>query len=61
MNAHRINEGKMPDISNGAKSDFFFMDMEKEAEKQGITDADSSVLGDIAAKTIVGLVKKTGM
>ena len=35
MNAHRINAGKMPDISNGRNSDFFFMDMEKEAEKSG--------------------------
>lgn len=25
MNAHRINEGKMPDISNGKNTDFFFM------------------------------------
>ncbi|MDD6381119.1 MAG: ATP-dependent RecD-like DNA helicase, partial [Lachnospiraceae bacterium] len=57
MNAHCINEGKMPDISNGKNTDFFFMDMDKQAEKDGITDADSSVLGDIAAKTIVRLVK----
>lgn len=28
MNAHRINEGKMPDISNGAASDFFFLENE---------------------------------
>ena len=28
MNAHRINEGKMPDISNGKASDFFFMENE---------------------------------
>ena len=28
MNAHRINEGKMPDISNGKDTDFFFMDNE---------------------------------
>ncbi len=25
MNAHRINEGKMPDISNGINTDFFFV------------------------------------
>lgn len=25
MNAHRINEGKMPDISNGKETDFFFV------------------------------------
>lgn len=35
MNAHRINEGKMPDISNGKNTDFFFMENE---------DAESVVL-----------------
>ena len=34
MNAHRINEGKAPDLSNGRNTDFFFMDEEKEARKQ---------------------------
>ncbi|MBR1391132.1 MAG: ATP-dependent RecD-like DNA helicase [Lachnospiraceae bacterium] len=34
MNAHRINEGKMPDISNGKNTDCFFMENE---------DADASV------------------
>ena len=28
MNAHRINEGKNPDISNGRDADFFFMENE---------------------------------
>ena len=28
MNAHRINEGKIPDISNGKNSDFFFLENE---------------------------------
>ena len=28
MNAHRINEGKMPDISNGKNTDFFFIENE---------------------------------
>lgn len=28
MNAHRINEGRMPDISNGKNSDFFFTENE---------------------------------
>lgn len=28
MNAHRINEGKMPDISNGKDTDFYFMENE---------------------------------
>ena len=42
MNAHRINEGRMPDISNGKDTDFFFMENE---------DAES------AAAQIVELVK----
>ena len=42
-NAHRINEGKMPDISGGKNSDFFFME---EAEPEE------------AAKKIVSLVKE---
>ena len=57
MNAHRINSGRMPDISNGRQSDFFFMDMEKQAEKKGKDAADSSVLAEEAAQTIVDLVK----
>lgn len=28
MNAHRVNAGKMPDISNGKTADFFFMECE---------------------------------
>lgn len=28
MNAHRINEGKMPEIQNGAQTDFFFTENE---------------------------------
>ena len=32
MNAHRINRGQMPDLSNGRDTDFFFMP-EEEAEK----------------------------
>ena len=42
MNAHRINEGKMPDISNGKTADFFFIECEN---------------ADEAAAGIVGLVK----
>ncbi|MBP3900294.1 MAG: ATP-dependent RecD-like DNA helicase, partial [Blautia sp.] len=56
MNAHRINAGKMPDISNGAKSDFFFMDMEKQAVKNGLNPEDSAVLAEEAARTITELV-----
>ncbi len=43
MNAHRLNEGIMPDVSNGKNSDFFFMENE---------DADKVV------PQIVELVKK---
>ena len=57
MNAHRINRGKMPDISNGRQSDFFFIDMEKEAWKAGIPEGDTAALSREAAKKIVDLVK----
>lgn len=43
MNAHKINAGQMPDISNGKNTDFFFM-QEEDPEK--------------AAKKIVELVHK---
>lgn len=39
MNAHRINEGKMPDLSNGRNADFFFMENEDaEATVQQIVE-----------------------
>ena len=56
MNAHRINAGNMPDISNGAKSDFFFMDVEAQAQKKGLNAEDSGVLAEEAARTITELV-----
>ncbi len=56
MNAHRINEGRMPDISNGRNSDFFFMDMEKQALKKGLDPENSTVLSEEAAQTITELV-----
>lgn len=43
MNAHNINSGKMPDISNGKNTDFFFIQKEEPEE---------------AAAEIVKLVKK---
>ena len=42
MNAHRINEGQMPDIRNGRDTDFFFMEREEP---------------EVSAETIVDLVK----
>ena len=57
MNAHRINEGIMPDISNGRDTDFFFMDMEKAGERDGLTNDDTAAIAELSAKTIVDLVK----
>ena len=42
MNAHKINEGRYPDLSNGKNTDFFFIEAEEP---------------EIAANTIVELVK----
>ena len=42
MSAHRVNSGKMPDLSNGRNSDFFFLERENPED---------------AAKTIVDLVR----
>ena len=58
MNAHRINAGKMPDISNGRTSDFFFMDVEKQVQEKGLPIDDSGVLAEETAATIVELVKQ---
>ena len=43
MNAHKINAGQMPDISNGKNTDFFFMTQEDP---------------EVAVRKIVGLVHK---
>ncbi|MBQ9613236.1 MAG: ATP-dependent RecD-like DNA helicase [Lachnospiraceae bacterium] len=57
MNAHRINHGQLPDLRGGRDSDFFFMNMEKEAEKEGLTKEDTATIADLAAAKIVDLVK----
>ena len=57
MNAHRINAGKLPDISNGRNADFFFMDMEREAEGAGLDISDASAIAGLSADTIVRMVK----
>lgn len=36
MNAHKINEGKMPDITNGKDTDFFFI--QKEEAEDAVTE-----------------------
>ena len=71
-NAHRINAGRLPDISNGRDSDFFFMDMEKrvqyfrkmhglpnESEKQDprTTKEETAQNAQAALETIVDLVR----
>ena len=65
-NAHRVNSGKMPDISNGKNTDFFFIDMEKTMarERQSAdpflppgSEIPPSEIADRAANEIVTLVK----
>ena len=65
-NAHRINSGKMPDISNGKNTDFFFIDMEKTMERERKSadpflppgpEISPSEIADRTASEIVALVK----
>ena len=57
-NAHRINAGKMPDISNGRGSDFFFMDMENPVNRRNLQDmAENELNARAALQTIVDLVR----
>lgn len=57
LNAHRINAGTMPDISNGQGSDFFFIDIEKQVCDRGLDSSESAVLSEEAAAGIVELVR----
>lgn len=56
MNAHRINQGKFPDISNGSNTDFFFVDMEATIQKKSLDENDTAVLSNEAASEIVNLI-----
>ncbi len=56
MNAHRINAGTMPDLRGGKQSDFFFLDVEKQAAGKGRNPKDSQVLAEEAAAAIVEMV-----
>ena len=56
-NAHRINEGHMPDISNGKNSDFFFTDMDRMAEKLSAQQGRTVEPAEAALRTILDLVK----
>jgi exodeoxyribonuclease V alpha subunit len=57
LNAHRINAGKMPDISNGQRSDFFFIDIEKQVREKGLDSCESAVVSEEAAASIMELVR----
>ena len=57
MNAHRINEGKSPDLRNGKESDFFFMDEEAAARKDTDGEITTEMLAERSALDIVSLVK----
>ena len=60
-NAHRINEGRMPDLSNGRDSDFFFMDMENPVNRQKLQDLkdlpEKEQSAQAALQTIIDLVR----
>ncbi len=58
MNAHRINAGGMPDLSNGRNTDFFFMDVEKEMKAKGLDTAEAANVSEEAAKTVLELVQR---
>ena len=57
LNAHRINAGKMPDLSNGRDSDFFFVDMEKAVREKGLDPAEAAVVSEQATEEILNLVR----
>ncbi len=56
MNAHRINAGEMPDLSNGRNTDFFFIDLEKEMKAKGKDPSEASAVSEEAAGTVLELV-----
>ena len=58
MNAHRINEGRMPDLSNGRDTDFFFISMESEMKKKGLDANDAAKVSEAAAPVILDLVRR---
>ena len=58
MNAHRINAGRMPDLSNGRNTDFFFMDVEKEMQANGLDTSEAAKVSEEAARTVLELVRR---
>ncbi len=57
MNAYRINEGQMPDISNGKDSDFFFLDIDRLLHDIGIETTDIDIYADETSSVVAELVK----
>lgn len=58
MNAHRINAGEMPDLSNGRDTDFFFIDVEKEMKGKGLDTSEAGGVAEEAAHTVLELVQQ---
>lgn len=58
MNAHRINAGEMPDLSNGRDTDFFFIDVEKEMKGKGLDTSEAGGVAEEAARTVLELVQQ---
>ena len=58
MNAHRINAGQMPDLSNGKDTDFFFVDMEKAVREKGMDPGEAAAISEQTAAEILKLVQE---
>ena len=57
-NAHRINAGQMPDLSNGKNTDFFFVDMEKTVREKGLDPGEAAAVSEQATEEILRLVRE---
>lgn len=57
-NAYRINDGQMPDISNGKDSDFFYVDMDRLLNDIGVVTTDGNIYADETISVVVNLVKE---
>lgn len=55
--AHNVNDGVMPDLHIVSKSDFFFLDLDKELDKQGVLpyDRTPSLYAEVAGDMVVDL------
>ena len=57
-NAHRINAGQMPDLSNGRNTDFFFVDVEKAVREKGQDPGEATAVSEQATEEILRLVRE---